>query len=165
MVCVCVCVFSTGVKFRVSDWLQQLTHSHFYRRHAEPLTGHSDSWKMSSSLNSTGNRGGKFPRLTPTPPMWEGIPWWASEWLASAEAISKSFPTCTTTGIPWPPSSDSVSAHYLEAPNLPETPADTWQKQESAKTRKMLARMQYYDHFNPKRELNWWIQSSAEVLR
>lgn len=30
--------------------------------------------------------------------VWEGIPWWASEWLASAEVITESFPTCWTTG-------------------------------------------------------------------
>lgn len=31
--------------------------------------------------------------------VWEGIPWWASEWRASAEVITESFPTCSTTGV------------------------------------------------------------------
>lgn len=118
-----LCVFlARGVKFRVSASLQQLTHSCSYQCDADPLTGRYNSWKMSSSLHSTG----KFSRLTPTPPVWEGIPWWASEWLTSAEVINESFPTCSTTGIPWPPSSGSVTPYYLKSTR---SLADTQQKQ------------------------------------
>lgn len=40
----------------------------------------------------------EVPLPTPDLSAWEGIPWWASEWLTSAEVIAESFPTCSTTG-------------------------------------------------------------------
>lgn len=40
----------------------------------------------------------ELPLSTADLSVWEGIPWWASEWRASAEVITESFPTCSTTG-------------------------------------------------------------------
>lgn len=65
---------------------------------APNTTSRYDSWKMSSSLQLTG----KIPLWAPTLRVWEGIPQWACEWLASAEVISESFPTCSTSGRPRP---------------------------------------------------------------
>ncbi len=95
-----VCVFfSMEAKSSAlfSDF-SNLTRSNSYQCNSEHMTSHDDSWKMSSSLQLTG----KFRPRTPTLRVWEGIPQWASEWLAAAEIISESFPTCSTSGRPRP---------------------------------------------------------------
>lgn len=67
-------------------------------RNSEYTTGHYGLWSMSFSLRLRGT----FPLRAPTLWVWEGIPQWASEWLASAIVISESFPTCSISDRPRP---------------------------------------------------------------